>query len=225
MAGRTDGRSRRHRHVPTRTAAVDVCLGCRRRRNHGNTAGDELIAAGTARTTRALTIDARVVSYGHGLCRLARTAAALQLLAVRTDGWRTDSQREYRPPRVAGPACRRHRLARPSIRRTRPPSRGRGRVGVTPGTGVTDRLRARAVRRKSLWRVGVLPSATKCMDPSAGSGHWGAIGNPAFDVVHFVMEQKMMRGLRDRAERQRRDDVVDYLTQHRCDRGGIAAGS
>jgi hypothetical protein len=56
-------------------------------------------------------------------------------------------------------------------------------------------------------------------------GTGGAIGNPAFDVVHFVMEQKMMRGLRDRAERQRRDDVVDYLTQHRCDRGGIAAGS
>jgi hypothetical protein len=29
----------------------------------------------------------------------------------------------------------------------------------------------------------------------------GAIGQPWFDIVHFVMEQKMMRGLKDRVER------------------------
>ena len=56
-------------------------------------------------------------------------------------------------------------------------------------------------------------------------GTGGAIGHPAFDVVHFVMEQKMMSGIRDRAERQRRDDVEDYMTQYRCDRGKIATGS
>ena len=31
-----------------------------------------------------------------------------------------------------------------------------------------------------------------------GSGN--AVGKPIFDIVHFVMEQKMMRGIRDRAE-------------------------
>ena len=31
-----------------------------------------------------------------------------------------------------------------------------------------------------------------------GSG--GAVGHAAFDIPHFVMEQKMMRGIRDRAQ-------------------------
>ena len=35
-----------------------------------------------------------------------------------------------------------------------------------------------------------------------GSG--GAVGTPLFDIAHFVMEQKMMRGIRDRAERDTR---------------------
>jgi len=56
-------------------------------------------------------------------------------------------------------------------------------------------------------------------------GNGGAIGHPAFDVTHFVMEQKMMRGIRDRAERQRRDDTEGYMTQDRCDRSRIATGS
>ncbi|MGB3356371.1 MAG: hypothetical protein WBB00_26865, partial [Mycobacterium sp.] len=41
-----------------------------------------------------------------------------------------------------------------------------------------------------------------------GSG--GAVGNPAFDIPHFVMEQKMMRGVRARAEQTRRDAVVAH---------------
>jgi hypothetical protein len=56
-------------------------------------------------------------------------------------------------------------------------------------------------------------------------GTGGAIGHPAFDVAHFVMEQKMMRGIRDRAERLRRDDTEGYVTQDRCDRGEIATVS
>ena len=38
-----------------------------------------------------------------------------------------------------------------------------------------------------------------------GSG--GAVGHAAFDLPHFVMEQKMMRGIRDRAEQMRRDQL------------------
>jgi hypothetical protein len=38
-----------------------------------------------------------------------------------------------------------------------------------------------------------------------GSG--GLVGHPAFDIPHFVMEQKMMRGIRHRAEQLRRDVV------------------
>ncbi len=42
-----------------------------------------------------------------------------------------------------------------------------------------------------------------------GSG--GAVGHVAFDVPHFVMEQKMMRGIRDRAQQTRRDQVHAFV--------------
>jgi hypothetical protein len=42
-----------------------------------------------------------------------------------------------------------------------------------------------------------------------GSG--GAVGHVSFDVPHFVMEQKMMRGLRSRAEQMRRDQVHAFV--------------
>lgn len=38
-----------------------------------------------------------------------------------------------------------------------------------------------------------------------GSG--GAVGNVLFDIPHFVMEQKMLRGIRARAQRAHRSDV------------------
>ena len=42
-----------------------------------------------------------------------------------------------------------------------------------------------------------------------GSG--GAVGHVSFDVAHFVMEQKMMRGIRDRAQQTRRDQVNAFV--------------
>jgi len=42
-----------------------------------------------------------------------------------------------------------------------------------------------------------------------GSG--GAVGHVTFDMPHFVMEQKMMRGIRDRAEQMRRDQVHAFV--------------
>ncbi|MCP9270613.1 hypothetical protein [Mycolicibacterium arenosum] len=39
-----------------------------------------------------------------------------------------------------------------------------------------------------------------------GSG--GAVGKPWFDIPHFVMEQKMMRGIRERAEKLRSEKVL-----------------
>jgi hypothetical protein len=45
-----------------------------------------------------------------------------------------------------------------------------------------------------------------------GSG--GAVGHAVFDIPHFVMEQKMMRGIRARAEQMRRDEV-NALVKHK----------
>ena len=42
-----------------------------------------------------------------------------------------------------------------------------------------------------------------------GSG--GPVGHALFDIPHFVMEQKMMRGIRQRAERARRDKNTAYI--------------
>jgi hypothetical protein len=42
-----------------------------------------------------------------------------------------------------------------------------------------------------------------------GSG--GAVGHAAFDIPHFVMEQKMMRGIRHRAEQLRRDQSNAFV--------------
>lgn len=38
-----------------------------------------------------------------------------------------------------------------------------------------------------------------------GSG--GAVGHAGFDIVHFLMEQKMMRGIRNRAQQTRRNET------------------
>lgn len=45
-----------------------------------------------------------------------------------------------------------------------------------------------------------------------GSG--GVVGHFWFDIPHFVMEQKMMRGIAERAQRTRRDEVVQALPTH-----------
>ena len=42
-----------------------------------------------------------------------------------------------------------------------------------------------------------------------GSG--GAVGHVAFDIPHFLMEQKMMRGIRHRAEQTSRDQVNAFV--------------
>ena len=44
-----------------------------------------------------------------------------------------------------------------------------------------------------------------------GSG--GAVGHSLFDIPHFVMEQKMMRGIRDRAEQARRERTAAFIRE------------
>jgi hypothetical protein len=44
-------------------------------------------------------------------------------------------------------------------------------------------------------------------------GIGGAFGHSWFDVPHFVMEQKMMRGIRDRAEKTRRERTTAFISE------------
>lgn len=55
-----------------------------------------------------------------------------------------------------------------------------------------------------------------------GSG--GAVGHALFDIPHFVMEQKMLRGIRDRAQRKAAQDRVEATVRERRHRQAIAPG-
>ncbi|MDG5485399.1 hypothetical protein [Mycolicibacterium gadium] len=188
--------------------------------------GDELVAAGTARTTRALTIDAPGRFVWPWLVQIGENRGGFYSYSLfeRMVGAQIHNANTVHPEwqdlhvgDTVWLARRYGERARQVVAAVESESH---LVLVSP----TDFERVQCgekasgawafcLRRQNAW--------TRLLVRGTG----GAIGNPAFDVVHFVMEQKMMRGLRDRAERQRRDDVVDYLTQHRGDRGGIAAGS
>ncbi len=168
--------------------------------------GDELVPTGVTRTTRAITIDAPLdavwawlVQIGEGrggfysyswLERLAgariHNAAAIhpewQNLRVGETVWLA---RRY------GPAARQKVAA---------VQRGSHIVLVSPAD--FERLQhgmeasgawVFVLRRENGW--------TRLL--VRGSG--GAVGHALFDIPHFVMEQKMLRGIRDRAERTRRD--------------------
>jgi hypothetical protein len=49
------------------------------------------------------------------------------------------------------------------------------------------------------WSFCLLPQGGRTRLLARSSG--GAVGAPAFDIAHFVMEQRMLRGIRRRAER------------------------
>src|ERR1700757_4496560 len=50
--------------------------------------------------------------------------------------------------------------------------------------------------------------------PLLARGAGGPIGQPWFDVAHFVMEQMMLRGIRDRAQRPQQVGVVAIAPTH-----------
>ena len=51
------------------------------------------------------------------------------------------------------------------------------------------------------WAFHLVPDGKRTRLLARGSG--GAVGTATFDIPHFVMEQKMLRGIRDRAQRRR----------------------
>jgi hypothetical protein len=74
-----------------------------------------------------------------------------------------------------------------------------------------DRLR-RGEKASGAWSFYLLPEVGWTRLIVRGSG--GAVGHAAFDIPHFVMEQKMMRGLRKRAEQTRRDQTTAAMRKY-----------
>ena len=56
-------------------------------------------------------------------------------------------------------------------------------------------------------------------------GGGGAVGHASFDIPHFVMEQKMLRGIRDRAQLIRRHEVKDFMKHYQTERARVATRS
>ncbi len=175
--------------------------------------GDEFVAAGTARTTRALTIDAPVRFVGHGLCRLARTAAVSTVTRC-SNGWSAHTFTTRTPFTPSGRTCTSATpFGWPAVM-ARPPARSWPRSSRSPTWYWCHRPTSNGCRAAKRPRA---PGRSAFGDKMHGPVCWfGAPVEPlgtGLRCPHFVMEQKMMRGIRDRAERQRRDDTEDYMAK------------
>lgn len=177
--------------------------------------GDELVAANTPRTTRAVTIDAPIhdvwpwlaqIGEGRGgfysYSALERAVGAQihnastihpewQNLRIGDTIWLAQRYGESARQVVASVERNSHLVltSGDDFQRIRRGQRASGSWGFY-------------LRRKNGW--------TRLL--VRGSG--GAVGHAAFDLPHFVMEQKMMRGIRNRAQHLRRDEVHDFIEHY-----------
>ena len=174
--------------------------------------GDELVASHTPRTTRALTIDAPIAAVWPWLAQIGEDRGGFYSYSVleRAVGAHIENATTVHPEwqdvhvgDTVWLARRYGDAARQVVAAVAP---GSHLVLMSPGDfeRVQQGMRASGawgfyLRRKDGW--------TRLI--ARGSG--GAVGHVTFDVPHFVMEQKMMRGIRDRAEQMRRDQVHAFV--------------
>ena len=173
--------------------------------------GDELVETRTPRTTRALTIDASIDEVWPWLAQIGEDRAGFYSYdwlerAVGANIHNADViHTEWQDLDVGDTVWLARRFG-PSARQLV--------AAVVPGSHLVlvspadfDRLQCGrsatgawvfVLRRQSGWTRLIV----------RGSG--GSVGRPWFDVPHFVMEQKMMRGIRTRAQLLRSDSVLQH---------------
>lgn len=188
--------------------------------------GDEFVVAGAARTTRALTIDAPVRYVWPWLLQIGENRGGFysyslleQMVGAHIRNANTIHP-EWQDLHVGDTVWLARRYGDAARQVVAAVESESHLVLVSPAD--FERVQ-RGEKASGAWSFCLRPQSTWTRLLVRGSG--GAVGHPAFDVVHFVMEQKMMRGLRDRAERERRGDVEGHMTQNRCDQSKIACGS
>ena len=174
--------------------------------------GDELVSSHTMR-------DHAGVDHRRTHCGGVALAGAdrrgprrlLQLFVAGTGLWARTSKTQT-PSTPSGRTCTSETPSgSPAATASCKAGGGRGGARSALGADVARRLRAGAARHESFGCLGLLSSAQRRVDPVDRAGSGGAVGHVAFDVPHFVMEQKMMRGIRDRAEQTRRDQVHAFV--------------
>ncbi|MFI5048147.1 MAG: hypothetical protein ACHQIG_13860 [Acidimicrobiia bacterium] len=163
--------------------------------------GDELVQPRTPRTTRALSIEAPVEVVWQWLVQIGEERAGFYSYSAleRMAGARMHNANaihpEWQQREVGDTVWLAHRygeVARQLVTLVKP-----GSHLVLMSRPDHERVQ-RGEPATGSWGFFLVPEDGHTRLVVRGCG--GAVGHPAFDVPHFVMEQKMMRGLRDRAE-------------------------
>lgn len=163
--------------------------------------GDEFVRADTPRTTRAITIDAPVESVWPWLVQIGEDRGGFYSYSLleRAVGARIHNASSIHPEwqdlRVGDTVWLARRYgehARQVVAAVKPNSY---LVLVSPDD--FERIR-RGENASGAWGFYLLEENGWTRLLVRGSG--GAVGHVGFDVAHFVMEQKMMRGIRDRVQ-------------------------
>jgi hypothetical protein len=177
--------------------------------------GDELIEPGTVHATRALTIEAsphdiwpwlaqigedRGGFYSYSLLERAVGADVHNAIAIHPEWQRV------RVGDTVWLARRYGQMARQVVASVEPDSH---LVLVSPED--YQRLQ-RHETASGCWSFVLRRGgeSTRLLVRSSG----GAIGHFWFDIPHFVMEQKMMRGIARRSQRSRREEIAESIARH-----------
>ena len=173
---------------------------------------DELIAATTPTTTRAVTIDAPVTDVWPWLAQIGEGRG----------GFYSYSWLE----RAVGARIRNADTVHAEWQHIQVGDT----VWLAQRFGDAARLRVAAVEPNSHLVLMSPDDFKRVQNGAKASGAWGfylrefdgwtrllvrgsgyAVGHAAFDLPHFVMEQKMMRGIRHRAEHMSRDELNSFV--------------
>jgi hypothetical protein len=174
--------------------------------------GDALVATKTPTTTRALTIDAPIADVWPWLAQIGEDRAGFYSYSwlERVVGAHIHNANTVHPEwqdiRVGDTvwlARRYGESARQVVAAVEPNSH---LVLMSPAD--FERVQA-GLKASGVWGFYLFEQGGWARLVLRGSG--GVVGHAAFDVPHFVMEQKMMRGIRHRAEQVRRDQVNAYV--------------
>lgn len=177
--------------------------------------GDELVQPGASRTTRGVTIDAPVDAVWPWLVQIGENRGGFYSYSLleRAVGAEihnaTTIHPEWQELRVGDTiwlARRYGDVARQVVAAVKPNAH---LVLMSPDD--FNRVQ-RGEKSSGAWGFHLRREAGCTRLIVRGSG--GAVGHAAFDIPHFVMEQKMMRGIRDRAEQTRRDRTAAFMRKY-----------
>ncbi|WP_293237322.1 hypothetical protein [Mycolicibacterium sp.] len=174
----------------------------------GGLPGDDLVRAGAVRTTRSITIHAPAEAIWPWLAQIGEDRAGFYSYGCleRAAGARIHDTYEIHPEWQSVAKGDTVWMARRYGR-----SASQAVTAVAPGSHLIlvsqddfDKIES-GEKASGSWAFHLRQHGPDTRLIVRGSG--GAAGHAIFDVPHFVMEQKMLRGIRDRAELFRQDYV------------------